>query len=94
MSAVAAAGPRFAVRVMVTPVWDQVFLAVDPGTTVAELKAQALAQATQRTDERPGDYVVKFRGAQVLDERTTLAALGAVPNAAFIVLPARRQPVR
>jgi hypothetical protein len=30
----------------------------------------------------------------VLDEGTTLATLGVVPNAAFIVLPARRQPVR
>ena len=89
-----AAAQRFAVRVMVTPVWDQVFLAVDPATTVADLKAQALAQATQRTSERPDDYVVKFRGALIADERTTLERLGAVPNAAFIVLPARRQPVR
>jgi hypothetical protein len=29
----------------------------------------------------------------VLDESTTLAALGVAPNAPFIVLPARRQPV-
>jgi hypothetical protein len=91
---VTAVDQRFAVRVMVTPVWDQVFLAVDPTTTVTELKALALAQATQRTTERADDYVVKFRGALVSDERTTLAALGATPNAAFIVLPARRQPVR
>jgi hypothetical protein len=91
---VTAVAQRFAVRVMVTPVWDQVFLAVDPTTTVADLKEQALAQATQRTTERADDYVVKFRGAQVFDERATLASLGAVPNAAFIVLPARRQPVR
>ena len=31
---------------------------------------------------------------EVLDESTTLAALGAVANSPFIVLPARRQPVR
>jgi len=37
---------------------------------------------------------VKFRGAAVLDESVMLRALGAVPNAPFIVLPARRQPVR
>lgn len=90
----AALPERFAVRVMVTPVWDQVFLAVDRSTTVADLKQQALSQATQRSTERPEDYIVKFRGALVLDEQMTLAALGAVPNAAFIVLPARRQPVR
>jgi hypothetical protein len=87
-------GERFAVRVMVTDVWDQVFLAVEPTTTVAELKRQALAHALKRAQVRPEAYVVKFRGAQVLDETTTLAALGAGPNSPFIVLPARRQPVR
>jgi hypothetical protein len=30
----------------------------------------------------------------VLDESVTLAALGAVANSPFIVLPARRQAVR
>ena len=85
---------RFAVRVMVTEAWDQVLLAVEPRTTVAELKRQALSQALKRTVIRPGDYVVKFRGAQVLNEAATIAALGAGPNAPFIVLPARRQAVR
>lgn len=84
---------RFAIRVMVTDVWDQVFLAVEPTTTVAELKRQALAQALKRAPIRLDDYLVKFHGAQVLDESVTLAALGAAPNAPFIVLPARRQPV-
>jgi len=40
------------------------------------------------------EYVVKFWGAEVLDESTTVGALGAVANSAFIVLPARRQVVR
>jgi hypothetical protein len=90
---VSAVTQRFAVRVMVTDVWDQVFLAVEPTTTVAELKRQALAQALKRSNLRLAEYIVKFRGAQVLDESTTLAALGVAPNAPFIVLPARRQPV-
>lgn len=84
---------RFAVRVMVTPVWDQVMLAVDLETSVADLKRDALAAALKRPAD-PAEYAVKFRGAQVLDEALTLGALGAVPNAPFIVLPARRQPVR
>ena len=84
---------RFAVRVMVTDVWDQVFLAVEPTTTVAELKRQALAQALKRSNLSLDAYIVKFHGAQVLDESTTLAALGVTSNAPFIVLPARRQPV-
>ena len=40
-----AVAERFAVRVMVTDVWDQVFIAVGPETTVADLKRQALARA-------------------------------------------------
>jgi hypothetical protein len=89
-----AVSERFAVRVMVTDVWDQVFLAVEPTTTVAALKRQALAQALKRANVAVDEYVVKFHGAQVLDESMTLAALGAGANAPFIVLPARRQPVR
>jgi hypothetical protein len=79
---------------MVTPVWDQVFVPVDADTTVAQLKRDALQAALKRSGIDPDDYVIKFRGAQVLDESVTLGRLGAVPNAPFIVLPARRQPVR
>jgi len=90
---VTAAGP-YSVRVMVTPVWDQVSVPVESGTKVEEMKKRALAEATGRDDLSLPDYVVKFRGAQVLDETQTLGALGAGANAPFIVLPARRQPVR
>jgi hypothetical protein len=85
---------RFAVRVMVTDAWDQVFLAVGPDTTVAELKRQALVRALKRNDLPVADYVVKFHGAGITDESTTLRVLGAGANAPFIVLPARRRPVR
>lgn len=89
-----AVAQRFPVRVMVTDVWDQVLLAVEPATTAAELKRQALTQALKRDSLPLDDYVLKFRGAQVLDEFVTLGELGAGPNSAFVVLPARRQPVR
>lgn len=85
---------RFAVRVMVTDAWDQVFLAVGPETTVADLKRQALARALRRAPLAIDQYIVKFRGALVQDEGVTLATLGAGANAPFIVLPGRRQPVR
>jgi hypothetical protein len=90
----AGAGERFAVRVMVTDVWDQVFLSVGPATTVRELKRQALTQALKRSGVPLHEYVVKFRGGAVLDESVTLGALGAQQNSPFIVLPARRRPVR
>jgi hypothetical protein len=88
-----AVAEHFAVRVMVTEVWDQVFLAVEPRTTAAELKRKALEQALRRPVD-PREYLLKFRGATVLDESTTLDGLGAGANAPFIILPRRRQPVR
>jgi hypothetical protein len=91
---VTAAVDRYAVRVMVTDVWDQVFLPVDPTTTVARLKRDALQAALKRSAIDADAYVIKFRGAELFDEGLTLGAIGAGPNAPFIVLPARRQPVR
>lgn len=84
---------KLAVRVWVTDVWDAVGLGVTPDWTVAELKAAALERATGRRLD-PTRYAVKFRGAPLLDETQTLSAIGATDRAAFIVLPARRQPVR
>jgi len=86
----------FPIRVMVTDVWDHVVLAVEPGTRVAELERQALERALRRPGGgiRLEDYVVKFRGAEVLDESVGVGALGAEANSPFIVLPARRRPVR
>jgi hypothetical protein len=84
---------RYAVRVMVTTAWEQVTLQVDDTTTVAQLKHEALRAALKSTAGEQA-FVVKFRGALVQDESITLRALGAVPNAPFIVLPGRRQPVR
>ena len=89
-----AVAERFAVRVMVTDVWDQVFVAVSAATTVTELKRQALERTLRKPGLRLDDYVVKFRGAQVLDESLMIGALGARANSPFIVLPARRRPVR
>ncbi|MGH9260038.1 MAG: hypothetical protein ACRD08_09115 [Acidimicrobiales bacterium] len=84
----------FPVRVMVTDVWDHVVLSVEPGTPVAEVKRQALERALRRSAVRVEDFVVKFRGAEVLDESIGVGALGAEANSPFIVLPARRRPVR
>jgi hypothetical protein len=81
------------VRVWVPEVWDAVQLTPAPECTVAQLKAEALAQATGRARD-PAAYVVKYHGAAVPDEGRTLAQLGVGDGAPFIVLPARRQPVR
>ena len=92
-----ASGPHepYVVRVMIPDVWDQVVVPVEKNTTVAALKAEALRRAGVRADgDGGGGRVVKFRGAALLDEAQTLGELGVPPNAPFIILPRRRQPVR
>lgn len=80
------------VRVTVADVWDAVTLDVAPTTSLADLKLEALRRSRVRRD--PAEYVVKFRGAEVLDESRTLKDAGIPPNAPLIVLPRRRRPVR
>jgi len=80
------------VRVMVQEVWDQVQLDLAPEATVAEVKRRALALT--HSPGRPDDFQVKFRGAEVLDERQSLSETGVVPHSSLIVLPRRRRPVR
>ena len=80
------------VRVTVADVWDAVMLDLPPTTSLAELKREALIRSRVRRD--PAEYVVKFRGAEMLDETSTLKDAGIPPNAPLIVLPRRRRPVR
>jgi hypothetical protein len=42
----------------------------------------------------PDGYMVKFRGAELTDEARSLTDAGIVSNAALIVMPRRRRPVK
>jgi hypothetical protein len=89
-----ATATTFAIRVMVTDAWDHATLQVNPDMSVAEVKREALTRTLVRAPEPTDAYQVKFRGALVQDERTTLRTLGVAPNAALIVLPIKRRPAR
>ena len=80
------------VRVMVEAMWDQVSLELPAATTVGEIKQRALGLT--HASGRAEDYLVKYRGAELLDEARSLTEAGVVSNAALIVLSRRRQPVR
>jgi hypothetical protein len=80
------------VRVTIADLWDSVTLNLPAATSLADLKREALVRSRVRRD--PAEYVVKFRGAEVLDESMTLKDAGIPPNAPLIVLPRRRRPVR
>ncbi len=80
------------VRIMVEEMWDQVALDLQPGASIAEVKQRALGLT--HSPGQPADFLVKFRGAELLDEQKSLAEAGVVANSSLIVLPRRRRPVR
>jgi hypothetical protein len=79
-------------RVMLTDVWDEFHLDVPSDTPLSQVKQRVLDLG--RVTGESGRYVVKYRGARLDDEDRSLADLGVVRNAALIMLPRRRQPVR
>ena len=79
-------------RVTVQDAWDEVPLDLPMAASLAQLKRAALDATKVRRD--PDEYVLKFRGFELLDESRSLADAGLVPNGAVIVLPRRRRPVR
>jgi hypothetical protein len=78
--------------VTVQDAWDEIPLDLPAAASLAELKRAALDATKVRRD--PDEYVLKFRGFELLDESRSLADAGLVPNGAVIVLPRRRRPVR
>jgi hypothetical protein len=80
------------VRVTVQDAWDAVSLELPPTASVAELKLRALVLT--HVDKDPAGYEVKFRGASLRNEAASLASARVVDNAALIVLPVRRRPVK
>ncbi len=80
------------VRVTVQDAWDTVELKLPGTASVAELKLRALVMTHVTKD--PSGYEVKFRGASLRDEAASLEESQVVDNAALIVLPTRRRPVK
>jgi hypothetical protein len=79
-------------RVTVLDTWEEIPLTFPAETPVAEVKRAALARARVR---RPaGEYLVKFRGAELAEGSRTLADSGVVANSPLIVLARRRVPAR
>ena len=79
------------VRVMVYDAWDTLTLDVPPSMSLGDLKGEALTRARVRGD--PGEYLVKFRGAELDDEARSLTQAGIPANATLILLRRRRRPV-
>ncbi len=80
-------------RVWVEDVWGDVVLSVSSDWTIARLKEEAL-RSTVGSECDARSYSVKFHGALIRDERVCLGDLDASDSSSFVVLAARRRPVR
>jgi hypothetical protein len=81
------------IRVEMPEVWDVVRIRVSPGATVREVR-QAAVEALQPGAEYMDDFVVKFRGWEVLHLDETLAEVGIGEGAILLVHYVRKRPVR
>lgn len=84
---------RLALRVELQELWDTVAFDVPSDLSALALKREALAQFGL-TDAIPGDFVLKLRGFEVLDEGASLAAGGGRDGSTYLLTHRRRRPVR
>jgi len=71
---------------------DAVRVTARPSTPVAEVKQRALLQFFP--NDAPHEYVLKFRGWEVLDENASLADVGITDGSIILLAIRRRQAVR
>lgn len=80
-------------RVEASDIWDAARVIARPETPVAEVKRRALAEFFPK-EEHAGDYVLKFRGWEILDENAALGDVGIVDGSIVLLAVRRRLPVR
>ena len=81
------------VRVEMPEVWNTVNVVVSTTQRVVDVKIAAL-KALYPVDSNHEDFVLKFRGWEVLDENETIAAAGATGGSIFLLTHRRRRAVR
>lgn len=79
-------------RVEASDVWTTVRVTAQPDTVVAELKQRVVAQIFP--DQHADEFVLKFRGWEVLDERGSVKEAGLVDGSILLLAYRRRRPVR
>jgi hypothetical protein len=80
-------------RVELADLWETVRVVAKPETPVAEVKQRVIA-AFFPGSESPGEFMLKLRGWEVLDERASLASSGVVDGSILLLAYRRRRPLR
>jgi len=79
-------------RVEASDIWDTVRVTARPDTAVAEVKQRVVAELFPT--EHVADFVLKFRGWEILDENEALNNVGIVDGSIVLLAIRRRRPVR
>ena len=85
--------PAISVRVQMPEVWDLLRFEAAPTASVLSLKLAALDRLAPDA-QFPENFVMKLRGWEILEERASLAEVGASTGSTFLVTSRRRRPVR
>ena len=85
--------PGITIRVEMPEVWDVVRIVASPTEPLLTIKVRAL-EALFPEAQFHADFVLKFRGWEVLDEAAPLADLGIGNGAIVLLTHRRRRPVR
>ncbi|HEX4468239.1 MAG TPA: hypothetical protein VH080_01840 [Gemmatimonadaceae bacterium] len=85
--------PSITIRVEMPEVWDAVRIVVSPRAPLLTIKVRAL-EALFPEAEMHSDFVLKFRGWEILDEAAPLSDLGVGDGAILLLTHRRRRPVR
>lgn len=81
------------IRVEMAEVWDTIRMEVSPKEPVLTVKRAAL-EALASQGERLEEFVIKFRGWEILDEGASLMDSGVVDGSIFLLADRRRRPVK
>ena len=80
-------------RVEASDLWETVRVIARPDTPVAGVKRRVIAELFPN-HKSPDDFVLKLRGWEVLDERSSLKDAGIVDGAILLLAYRRRRAVR
>ncbi len=85
-------GPQASVRVEIPELWDVVLVETPLGEPILAVKNAALAVLDPRADQR--EYVMKLRGAEMMNESASLAEAGALDGSIFLLTRRRRRATK
>lgn len=82
----------FTIRVEAAELWDSVRVIAPSTTTVAEIGKRVIERLFPNSHS--DEFVLKYRGWEMLDLNASLASAGVVDGAILLLSHRRRRPVR